>query len=260
MESAAPVIEVPATPEYVLDVLLEQSRQEWCKLSVFSEEEEIPVTLDSPLETLWDACQLYDLGVICLFTKIWLGLSESDWAQVVSGPQMHTVRDFCERIAARMTMPVISLETFIGRTCRPASAFLAIRSLLLEAGVDVAEIAPSTSLSKVTRRHLDLFLGPIAKLAPGVLPTVQVKRPVWDTNWIGTAAIIYYLLGPLIGPWIVPVGTAAYLLFMFVFGCLLLAAYATKERDPVRVRFGNLRTFRDLSELIAAEAPMVETA
>lgn len=251
MESAAPVIEVPATPEYVLDVLLEQARHEWSKMSVFSEEEEIPVTLDSPLETLWDACQLYDLGVICLFTKNWLGLSESDWAQLVSGPQMQTVRDFCERIAARMTMPVISLETFIGRTCRPASAFLAIRSLLQEAGVDVAEIAPSTSLSKVTRRHLDLFLGPIAKLAPGVLPTVQVKRPVWDTNWIGTAAILYYLL---LGPLSVGYGTAAYLLCMFVFACLVIAAYGTKERDPVRVRFGNLRTFRDLSELIAQRA------
>ena len=251
MESAAPVIEVPATPEYVLDVLLEQSRHEWSKMSVFSEEEEIPVTLDSPLETLWDACQLYDLGVICLFTKIWLGLSESDWAQVVSGPQMHTVRDFCERIAARMTMPVISLETFIGRTCRPASAFLAISSLLQEAGVDVADVAPSTSLSKLTRQHLDLFLGPIAKLAPGVLPTVQVKRPVWDTNWIGTAAILFYLL---LCPLSVGYGTAAYLLCMFLLACLVIAAYGTKERDPARVRFGNLRTFRDLSELIAQRA------
>lgn len=251
MESAAPVIEVPATPEYVLDVLLEQARHEWSKMSVFSEEEEIPVTLDSPLDTLWDVCQLYDSALISIFTKNWLGLSESDWAQLVSGPQMQTVRDFCERIAARMTMPVISLETFIGRTCRPASAFLAIRSLLQEAGVDVAEIAPSTALSKVTRRHLDLFLGPIAKLAPGVLPTVQVKRPVWDTNWIGTAAILYYLL---LGPLSVGYGTAAYLLCMFVFACLVIAAYGTKERDPVRVRFGNLRTFRDLSELIAQRA------
>ncbi|QDT89086.1 hypothetical protein [Gimesia algae] len=251
MESASPVVKVPATPEYVLDVLLEQSRHEWSKSLNLSEEEEIPVTLDSPLDTLFEACQLYDSAVISIFTKDWLGLSESDWAQVVSGSQMHTVRDFCERIAVRMTMPVISLETFIGRTCRPASAFLTIRSLLQEAGVDVAEIAPSTALSKMTRRHLDLFLGPIAKLAPGVLPTVQVKRPVWDTNWIGTAAILYYLL---LGPLSVGYGTAAYLLFMFVFGCLVLAAYATKERNPVRVRFGNLRTFRDLSELIAQRA------
>ncbi|WP_417384027.1 hypothetical protein [Gimesia sp.] len=251
MEFASPVIEVPATPEYVLEVLLDQSRQYWSKISLFSEEEEIPVTLDSPLETLWDACSLYDSLVVSIDTKAWLGLSESDWIQAVSGPQMHTVRDFCEPIAARMTMPVISLETFIGRTCRPASAFLAIRSLLQEAGVDVAEVAPSTALSKMTRQHLSLFLGPIAKLAPGVLPAVQVKRPVWDTNWIGTAAILFYLL---LGPLSVGYGTAAYLLFMFVFACLLITAYGTKERDPARVQFGNLRTFRDLSELIAQRA------
>lgn len=251
MKSASPVIEVPATPEYVLDVFLDQSRQEWSQSAVFSDEEEIPVTLDSPLDTLFEACHLYDSGVIWLFSKHRLGLSESDWTEVVSGPQMKTVRDFCERIAARKTMPVISLESFIGRSCRPASAFLAIRSLLQEAGVDVAEVAPSTSLSKMTRQHLDLFLGPIAKLAPGVLPTVQVRRPIWDTNWIGTAAILYYLL---LGPLSVGYGTAAYLLCMFVMACLLIAAYGTKERDPVLVEFGNLRTFRDLSELIAQRA------
>ncbi|WP_417378274.1 hypothetical protein [Gimesia sp.] len=251
MKSSQTIIEVPATPEYVLLVLLDQSRQYWSKSSLFSEEEEIPVTLDSPLETLWDACQLYDSGFICFFTKDWLGLSESDWTQAVAGPQMNTVRDFCERIAARMTMPVISLESFIGRTCRPASAFLAVRSLLQEAGVDVTEVAPSTSISKMTRRHLDLFLGPITKLAPGVLPAVQVKRPVWDTNWIGTAAILYFLI---LCPLSVGYGTAAYLLCMFVLACLVIAAYGTKERDPVLVEFGNLRTFRDLSELIAQRA------
>ncbi|EDL59001.1 hypothetical protein [Gimesia maris] len=251
MKSSQTIIEVPATPDYVLEVLLDQSRQYWSKNSLISEEEEIPVTLDSPLETLFEACQLYDLGFICIFTKDWLGLSESDWTQAVSGPQMHTVREFCERIAARMTMPVIYLESFIGRTCRPASAFLAIRSLLQEAGVDVTEVAPSTSLSEMTRRQLDLFLGPIAKLAPGVLPTVQVKRPVWDTNWIGTAAILYFLI---LCPLSVGYGTAAYLLCMFVLACLLIAAYGTKGRDPVRVQFGNLRTFRDLSELIAQRA------
>jgi len=41
---------------------------------------------------------------------------------------------------------------------------------------------------------------------------------------------------------------------MFVMACLLIAAYGTKERDPVLVEFGNLRTFRDLSELIAQRA------
>lgn len=251
MANERSVIEVPATTEYVLEVLLDQARQERSNSLKLSEEEEIPVTLDSPLDTLFEACQLYDSALISIFTKNWLGLSESDWVQVVSGPQMHTVRDFCERIAARMTMPVISLETFIGRTCRPASAFLAIRSLLQEAGVDVADVAPSTSLSKVTRQHLDLFLGPIAKLAPGVLPTVQVKRPVWDTNWIGTAAILFYLL---LCPLSVGYGTAAYLVSLFVLACLVIAAHAAKERDPVRVRFKNLRTFRDLSELIAQRA------
>lgn len=232
-------------------MLLDQSRQEWSKSLNISEEEEIPVTLDSPLDTLFEACHLYDSALISFYTNVWLGLSESDWTQVVSGPQMHTVRDLCERIAARMTMPVISLETFVGRTCRPASAFLAIRSLLQEAGVDVADVAPSTSLSKLTRQHLDLFLGPIAKLAPGGLPTVRVKRPIWDTNWIGTAAILYYLT---LCPLSIGYGTAAYLLSMFVLACLLIVAYGTKKRDPARVRFGNLRTFRDLSELIAQRA------
>ena len=45
MDTSQTIIEVPATPDYVLEVLLDQSRQYWSKNSLISEEEEIPVIL-----------------------------------------------------------------------------------------------------------------------------------------------------------------------------------------------------------------------
>ncbi|MCA9014908.1 MAG: hypothetical protein KDA77_06200 [Planctomycetaceae bacterium] len=55
METSSPVIEVPATPEYVLAVLLERSRQEWSAQAPIE-----PVTLDSPVDLLLEVCDFID--------------------------------------------------------------------------------------------------------------------------------------------------------------------------------------------------------
>lgn len=248
METHCPTINVPATPEYVLAVLLDRSRQEWSTQSL-SPEDVIPVTLDSPLETLFEACGLYSSFVVSFYTREWFELSYSEWCQDLYSAELNTARDFCELIAARIMMPKISLQTFIGRTCPPVSVFLTIRTLLHDAGVDVTEIAPSTSLSDFTRKHLNLFLGPISRLAPGVLPMVQVRRHLWDTNKVGTLSVTIFILSLLCAPY-------PYLMWILWGLALLLVpvAYCNKDRDPALAQFGPLRTFRDLSEVIASRA------
>jgi len=140
MENHYPTIKTPATPEYVLGVLLERARLEW-NVESFSQ---IEVTLDSSIELLYEACEFDTFDYTFYSTLDWFDLDFSDWFQTLLAAELKTARDFCELIAARVTMPKIPLSSFCGRTCRPASVFLAVRR--------------TTSCRQVHRNPLSMFL------------------------------------------------------------------------------------------------------
>lgn len=125
-------------------------------------------------------------------------------------------------------------------------AFLTIRSILSQVGAKASEIAPSTLLVPYTRKYFEQFIGPISKLAPGALPPVRYRKPVYS------AAVLGILLGMA---WLV-IGIYSELLLFTIIGTLLIvfcyamtwvAAYIML---PSSVTFGELRTFRDLAEVI----------
>lgn len=247
METNYPVTYVPATPEYVLAVLLERSRQGWgVEASVDS------VTLDSPLKTLWEACEFLNGDDMYYSTLGWFDLCWSDWLSdwldaLFSG-QLETARDLCTLIAARTTMPQIQLVSLCGKTCQPASVFLAVRYLLAEAGADVRELAPSTSLHEFTRRHTELFLGKISMLGPGSLPDVEIDDGgKLCSEMLHLLCSIPLLIG-LLSKTLSPVFLTVVLLIYLV---LLLKSWWDEQAPNAWVEFGELRTFRDLSEAIA---------
>src|SRR5438309_906279 len=51
--------------------------------------------------------------------------------------------------------------------------------ILVGAGADVSAVAPSTPLHEYTRRYPGVFLGPVSQLAPGALPLVKIRTPVY---------------------------------------------------------------------------------
>tara|TARA_R110002111_G_scaffold262504_1_gene338913 strand:- start:88395 stop:89171 length:777 start_codon:yes stop_codon:yes gene_type:complete len=254
METHYPVIEIPATPEYVLAVLLERSRQEWCKESC-TPPEPVLVTLDSPVEVLLEACDLtYDMdAVFCPMD--WFGFGYAEWSNARGSREIKTARDFCEVIASLIALPRIPLVSFCGKTCQPASVFLAVRSLLQEAGADVVEIAPSTPLKEYTRHYKETFLGPIARLAPGSLPVVEIDegakylrqfiRDIWGIPVL--LVYFYTFFNPNAYPGLFG---CAVIIYLF----LILITVGDEKAPPVCVGFGELRTFRDLSNLIASRA------
>jgi hypothetical protein len=250
MESAAPVVKVPATPEYVLAVLLEQARHEWSKLSC-TPPDAVSVTLDSPLEVLCEVCDLHTGDDFIYEPMNWFGLDFFQWYEALRTTSVETTRDFCELIASLITMPRIPLVSICGQTCQPASVFLAVRSLLQDAGADVREIAPSTSLKEYTRCYTETFLGPIAKLAPGALPDVDLddggkfRREMIKNLWS-----IPTLIGFFIMKWF----PAFFVFTLFIYLKLILDSWWDEKAPNARVDFGGLRTFRDLSELIAQRA------
>jgi hypothetical protein len=110
----------------------------------------------------------------------------------------------------------------------------------------VDEIAPSTPLAPYTRQYCALFLGPISRLAPGALPPVRISQP------------IYYacLLSFLVGLFCLVFG-GFFRAYFIAMGGLLLAvtgyvgSWFAARITPASVRFGELRTFRDLAVVIA---------
>jgi hypothetical protein len=134
----------------------------------------------------------------------------------------------------------------LGGTCYSAGAFLAIRSLLREAGADVDSVMPSTPLAVYTRHHLDAFLGPISRLAPNAIPAVQISTP-WYDLW--TASFVLGLAAVCVGAFSSELVTAAGAVLALVSwaGAWIAAVW----RRPSRVEFGSCETFRDLAKLVA---------
>ena len=76
MEIQYPTVEIPATPEYVLSVLLDRETLEWNNDSL----SQVGVTLDSSIEVLYEACGFYTFDdifystLICLTWNFLIGL------------------------------------------------------------------------------------------------------------------------------------------------------------------------------------------
>jgi hypothetical protein len=138
----------------------------------------------------------------------------------------------------------------LGSRCTAGGAFLTIRSFLADAGADVSEVAPSTALHEYTRRYVGVFLGPVSQLAPGALPLVKIRTPVYHA----------FIDGMLVAWVALVVALCAGLHAMALFASLGIAiCYAGvwtigQWVPPKSVEFEGIRTFRDLSKAIAAGA------
>jgi hypothetical protein len=154
-------------------------------------------------------------------------------------------------IAARVVRPGIRASRLLGSTCAPAGAFLTIRSLLHEAGAPVSEIAPSTRLAPYTRRFAEVFLGPVSRLAPGALPLVRIRTPVYDAAmWGNLVGMVCFLVGASSDlHMLTAVGAVVFA------SCYGLTWYAARCLLPASVEFGELRTFRELAVVVAEGSP-----
>lgn len=251
MDVIYPTINVPATPEYVLEVLQDMHRQQ-CQYDPETDPG-AALSFDTTVAEWRDACDLLgwpELGHA--YNKEWgIAGSDEDWRAVLVPAGQRRLADVCQLIAARVARPVIRPSRLLGSACAPAGAFLTIRSLLQEAGAPGAEIAPSTPLAPYTRRFAEVFLGPVSRLAPGALPPVRIQTPVYDAAIWGIHVAAVCLL----------VGACGGVHLLTVIGVVLFASayaltwYAARCLLPASVEFGELRTFRDLAIVVANGSP-----
>lgn len=246
MDVRYPTIYEAATPEYILAVIQDNHRQQ-CQYDPEADPGAL-LSFATTVEEWRSSCDLVrwkQLGR-ALNAEWGISCSDADWYAVLEPAAGQRLADVCQFVAARAVRPVIRPARLLGGNCVPAGAFLTIRSLLHEVGVQTAaEISPSTPLAPYARRYGGVFLGPISRLAPGSLPLVHLRSP-------GYFACLW---GALVGLVCLPFGICTGLHVVTSIGVLSMAlGYALTgyaARRPASVTFGELRTFRDLSVIIA---------
>lgn len=248
----------PASPEYVLEVLRESHRHQ-CNVDPEADPT-VELSFESSVAEWRDACDL--LGTTKLAEALndrWgLAIPISAWQAVLEPPKSRTLRDVCGLIASQVQQTRVLSAGHFGASSRSAAAFLAMRSLLLQAGADARAIKPSLPIAELARQFPLVFLGPIARLAPGRLPTVVIRTPAYNAAIATFGVGLLGLMGLSVAMWFgfaAPYSTLA-AMFVVLVGVGYLGTWiAALWVRPAAVRFGNVVTFRDLAEVIAGEGP-----
>ena len=254
MEVTECIEHVPATPEYVLAVL-----QDWYRSNYYCEYCRFP-EVEFQFETKvddWD-CELgyefYGWKDLARYLNVGWGLEidQQVWKEVLYPEKEQTLRGVCELIARQVTVPVIREETFFGKPCRPASAFLAIRGLLEAEGVDVSDVGPATELGPYLKEHFSALVGSLLFLVPGRLPGVRVVRTTLQKILI---RILFSLVGlGMTGLLLSCVEPRVLFLFLSLVPIYLVVHFLAYRLRPARIELGELQTFRELAELVAEVA------
>ena len=237
---------VPMTADDVLKILQDSHRHQ----CAFDPEADPGVELKfetsvAKWRNAWDLVDADSLGVA--LNEFWeMAVPEEAWRSVLEPPQSRSLRDVCDLVAANARKFLLQPAGAFGAKCEAADAFLAVRALLVRAGAPGSAIRPSAPIEDLARQFPAIFFGPISHLAPGRLPTVVIRTP-WHT--LAVSVVGLGLLGVIAGSFINS------RLAAWSFGLAALAyvgTWITVRLRPAEVRFGTIKTFRDLAELIAS--------
>jgi hypothetical protein len=243
MKAAYPVQSVPVTPEYILASI----QEEWWQVALLDgyepedTEKEMP-TFSTTIHEWRDVMDL--LGWRALgkaLDEAWgTEFSREQWRDTLEPAREKTLRGVCELLASQAKRPVAPPVKLLGHDCRAAGIFLAIRSLLIEAGGS-SDARPSTALKPFLRRYSGVFLGPVARLAPGGLPFAQANQVAIRLCALSSLMAVLLFVGSSI--WKEPGSAIA---GVVLFGASWLGGWLV--RGPLKLE--HVDTFRGLTELI----------
>lgn len=273
MTRERPPARIPATPEYVLAKIQDEHRL----ISPHDPEAEpeAVLTAETTIAEYRDARDLLPWRALGRAENTIWGLDRTDaeWKAVLEPARKRTLGGLCAFIAeSGATRPVIEPAGFLGANpCRAAGAFLAVRSILREAGADADAITPAMPLAPFLKQHGGVFLGEdIAGLAPGAVPPLSITIPQpykRSGEWLGAyfVALSLSLVVTLLAyAWLDDAtggGRAFFRGLLALHGAALsLIAMAVigldstiRSADLERFALGELQTFKDLARALAAE-------
>jgi len=233
---------VPVTPEYILASFQEEWRQ--IALPDAQEERELP-TFTTTIAQWRDLLDLVDWSRLGrALNEAWgTNFSRQQWREVLEPSRKKTLRGVCDLLASQAKRPLVPPAKLLGHECAAAGVFLAVRSLLLQAGVP-DDLRPSTTLEPVLRKWPKVFQNEIARLCPGGLPFVFA-------GWFGGALTgLICLMGWLL----MVVGSSASVAELIIVGVLLCGAGwigGLFYHGPLALK--NVSDFRQLAELIVEQ-------
>lgn len=243
--------EKPATPEQILAIFQDWQRLEWGKAL----DAEQTLSFDTTVKTWRDDCELQGWQQLGKALDKFFGtnFSKEDWQGAMKPEMKKTLRDVCMLISTRAVLPRIGEQSVFGKPCKSASSFFALRSSLERAGVDVACLRPSTKLDSLLRKHNQVIVESVIKLAPGRLPLMTTKFNFGHklSGWACLVGLLALVAGGILEK---PFWTVAGCL-LFGFGFVAITAFS--NLSPARVRLEGLETFGDLCRLIARVEPRV---
>lgn len=211
-----------------------------------------PLSFDTTVRdwrNLFDSALIDDLANT-LNTRFHLSLSHAVWRKVLTPTRERTLGEVCDLIAANATRPTFPPVTILGSTSTSAGAFLAIRELLHNTGVDVSHLAPSSPLAPFVRQHGTRLWTVLADLAPTTRVPVSVFNPIAAGLMLGgrlcclADLVLRLCRATNIAPYLLCVGLTC-----------VAVGFACRFLIPPTVDVGWVRTFRELSQLIAGERP-----
>ncbi|MCI0701913.1 MAG: hypothetical protein L0241_12600 [Planctomycetia bacterium] len=250
MTANYPTDEVAATPEYVFELLrdLLARQSPWpVPASAVSFED----VADEPAAQ--HCGPLTDLDWL-LFDVLGLHIPPHEAAHALETYSQRTVREVCAFIARHITRPVIRPWKHIAGECLPAGAFLTVRAMLANWGANPNRITPSTSLFRYLRRYGEWLLPALARLAPGRLPTLTERFPLWGFLSILVAPMPMFLV-LLLAEWGIRAPAWVFVATVFGGAPFTVLGIALMIREVLRPRLGELQTFRDLAYCLARQEP-----
>ena len=174
------------------------------------------------------------------------------WRAVLEPARQRTLGDVCRLVAGNTVVPVIEPVAVMGDRSRAAGAFLAVRRILREEGVDVSDLRPSSPLTPYLRDRWPGIVARLRRLAPGRLPPARVEAPAHVTCAAGICgSYILLMVGMLLRRWLPPhVALTGAVCFI---GFVISAFVFDRRVKPLDIRIGAARTFRELCQVLAGE-------
>lgn len=220
----------PATPEDLLAIFRDQYR---FQLEYDPEAEpDYEIEFGLTVRDWTNACDSIrpsELGP-ALGKEFGIKATWDDWRQVLEPEKERTLRDVCDFISTRGGR-IATAESFpiFGCECGTAGAFIAIRSMLKEHGVDVAGLRPSSSVNEFIKNNNwhGALMNIMCHLAPGVLPDAVQRKE----NGILDHVASYVFLGGML---------------------LILASFLVWAGNSLSVYFGGPTMMEDIPRLVGA--------
>lgn len=175
----------------------------------------------------------------------------AEWKAVLRPAKTKTLSDVCNFVARHARVMCIPEPNFLGRPCRTAGAFLLIRKLMSEAGVETVNLRPSSNISHYRSKGLPEIISRIVQISPELRRSAEIWR---RNDWLHLlAGFVLFAASFVLLPLGIHLNFELFAIGLLCFASFLYVWHKSEEYASTIcwVEIENVRTFRDLCCLLA---------